>query len=148
MDIVEKIKGICKSINTNYVFRYEAVDYMNLKSDLIPRDERFVFFEAIRSGRFQTINKRLSKVYRVDLYFCAFIPLDLEHYDDDDLLKTKSDIIAEIESEIVTPLVKHLESYHKSSITDGIDFGYPNASRFDGNEVSVRIGFRYALPVC
>lgn len=149
----ERIKHICAQANPGYTFHHEQTDYMNLKADRVARGDKFAFLEALRTGEYITFNRRLCKVMQINLYFCKFHDLDLETSGDEamnsaEYYETRETLISEIEAEIVTPLIKKLNDRFRQYIVGTVSFGYPNASLFDANEISVRVSFRWAEPVC
>jgi len=138
--MIQKLKSIIQSANTDYLVEFEESSMMNIKVDEYPAGAKFAYIEEYRQGKYFKESYVNKKATTFQIYFCKFTEFQ-NNADDREQLRN------EIESEIVLPF---MEKYNKSGLFEKVDVFqfYTPLPRFDANEVSIMLQFEAKETKC
>lgn len=140
-DVIQEIRDLCASANSEYLFYHEHAHMMNLSLDQLGHDAKVAYLEEIKSGRFGVEPRGFTfKETRVRLSFLQFIELDAT-------AEQKHLVLNDIETNMLLPFMRLYQAkFGRQSFPD---FTYVTPpAMFDAHEVSIVVTFNHTETIC
>lgn len=164
-------KSLIRAVNPEYLFEYEANDFMDLKANRMTRDTAGVHLPEIeRSAIVRLVNNSRVRRYYLRPYFFRWGQFgeQVAHGDTPHSAATQGHSVGRqsirnrIEDEMVLPFISVLEQRTEglaliaSDLTGAATLFYPATSVdiiypvpwFTGHEVGVQLTFQFDIPIC
>jgi len=138
--IVDILKEILHSANSEYIFEYEENSMMNIKVDNYKYENGFVYIEEFTRGQYVVEKYRNFKTTRAQIWFCRFCQMQNDAIE-------REQIRNQIEAEIVYPFMRIFDKRSKFTKVEKWNF-YTPVPRFDANEVSIMLEFDLKEEIC
>lgn len=142
--MIEFLRGLCNAANPTYEFFYNEGAAMNIDTEILARNQGFVYVEEFTGGSFILRNGFILKRPKVEIYFCRFA-------DHEETAEGREAIRDQITTEILIPFIKQLRSPEAlrrfTRPLEEINF-FNAIPRFDDNEVSILLEFYAPEYIC